>query len=181
MCENSWCLWYHPYHVPGGKDVDTGGKAHSLVQQRVLELQFICSSVSICHIYLPYLSVTLQKCTWCNGFHLEHVNLLKFVPMTEVIKLKLWVYLICFFMTWSMPECSISTVEMLSLWFKHCGCTWCKQCSINEGDSFLPPSSPFKTPCFKEPYLNMVFIFYFELYLSSLSQIKHNQKVDWYS
>lgn len=77
--------------MPNGIDVDTGGKAHSRLQQRVPELQYICSYVSICHIYLPYLSVTLQKCTWYNDFHLEHVNLLKFVPMTEVTKLNLLV------------------------------------------------------------------------------------------
>lgn len=33
----------------------------------------------------------LQKCTWYNDFPLEHVNLLKFVSMTEVTKLKLLV------------------------------------------------------------------------------------------
>lgn len=74
---------------------------------------------------------------------------------------------------------NISTVEMLSLWFKHCECTWCEQCSVNDGDSFLHPK-PLQDTCFKETYLNMAFIFYFELHLSSLAQIRHNWKVDWY-
>lgn len=51
----------------------------------------ICAYVSICHISLQYLSVILQKCTWYNDFPLEHVNLLKFVSMTEITKLKLLV------------------------------------------------------------------------------------------
>lgn len=45
-------------------------------------------NLSISHIYL---SVTLQKCTCYNNFPLEHVNLLKFVPVSEVTKLKLLV------------------------------------------------------------------------------------------
>lgn len=35
--------------------------------------------------------MTLQKCTYSNDFSLEHVNLLEFVPMSEVTKLKLLV------------------------------------------------------------------------------------------
>lgn len=43
----------------------------------------------------------------------------------------------------------------------------------------LSTPSPFKTPCFNEPYLNVAFIFYFELHLNSLAQIRNNWKVDW--
>lgn len=77
--------------MPNGIDVDRGGKGHSMVQQRLCELQFIylCRSIiPICNIYQ---SVTLQKCTWYNDFTLEHVNLLTFFTMTEVTKLKLLV------------------------------------------------------------------------------------------